>query len=303
MIERAPGICPLCGAASDCAAFPYATRWQGVEYRYLNCGGCGAAFVSPTPSERTLLETYEWEAYHQRHYGIPVAERASDERMLTALAQAGYGAGRILDFGCGSGDFLLAARRRGYDGAGVEYAPSAIRGARARTELPVTSLREALTSRERFDVVHLNDVLAHLPHPDELLASLCGLLSPDGVFAIGGGLERNHSVVYGAAVAAKLVRRQLRLEGDPPEAPPTMLVRTDARSQRSFFLRIGWRELHFELYETGWPYLTANGDAPRGPRSALRTTIGAAAVAVAETLPSLRLGNRFLAIERPGPRR
>ena len=284
--------CPLCGGPPRGPAFPYTTRWEGHDFRYVRCADCGAAYVSPLPDDAMLRRIYAWGEYHAAHY----ADARGGERharTLATLESERPQRGRLLDFGCGAGEFMLAATGRGWACAGVEYESSTIAAAAERTGLPVRSLADTLATGERFDVVHLADVVAHLPRPADTLRDLERLLVPGGRFVITGPLERGRSLVHWVSAGTGAARR---LVGRPPagSGPPTMLVRTDARAQRDFFARLGYRELRFDVYETGWPYLAAP--------SRLRRAVGRAAVALARIVPNASLGNRFLAVLSPGAR-
>jgi hypothetical protein len=178
---------------------------------------------------------------------------------------------------------------------GVEYTDTAIEQAAHRTGRSISTL-DALTARgARFDVIHLSDVLTHLPDPAGTFRRLQALLSPGGWFLVDGPLEANASFVLWTSVAVKRLRR--RLGRDPiPTRPPTMLLRLTRDGLRAFFTeRLGYQEEFFSVYETGWPLL-ADGASLRP-----RALIGMAAVFLSRLDPRRprRIGNRLIAIVRP----
>jgi len=289
--------CPLCCSERSVPSFPYETQWNSIHYAYLLCRNCGAGFVNPLPSEAALLEIYSWENYHNVHHRDPAPPR--DRRSMRTLSRILPPGGAVLDFGCGAGDFLRALRMAGYRCAGVEYEPSTIREAANRAGVSVRTLEETLRSDERFDVVHMSDVLPHLREPGTSLRVLERLLRPAGMFLIDGPLENNASVVSWTASSVKKIRRMLRVDS-PRHAPPTMLYRFTAASQRKFFERMGYREMFFEVYETGWPYRTPDGAEMKGPAKTVKGVIGWLAVSAAKVLP---LGNRYTAVYRPETKR
>lgn len=89
----------------------------------------------------------------------------------------------ILDYGCGFGHFLRAVRSVGFNGFGVEFDEDAARAAtrsKGAEVIPVGHFsRQAPIAK--YDVLHLGDVLEHLPDPAYTLAQLLDRLKL-GVF-------------------------------------------------------------------------------------------------------------------------
>jgi SAM-dependent methyltransferase len=118
-----------------------------------------------------------------------------------ALADAGAH-GRLLDVGCGTGDFLDFVRSRGWAAQGVE--PSGLASARARERgLDVfhgTLERFADGARGSFGAVTLLNVLEHVPDPLGYVRTCRALLAPGGAIAIV--VPNDFSEVQAAAAAA-----------------------------------------------------------------------------------------------------
>ena len=291
--------CPLCGAALGRDAFPYAHEWEGLVYRCRKCTHCSTTAVDPLPDEETLARVYDWERYHTVHYLGP-EQAVRHARALTLLGDLSPRPRTILDFGCGDGSFLMAAHAAGFACVGLERQPSTIRATAARTGLRVIGADELTAGDESFDVIHMSDVLGHLPDPAAALIDLERHLAPRGRFVVDGPLERNRSLVFWVARSSKLIRRALGARR-VPTAAPTMLMRTDLRAQRRFFTnRLGYRELVLMPYETGWPYLEPSGSL-RAPSGVARRCVGQLAVRLADSRFGRRLGmgNRFLGVFEP----
>jgi SAM-dependent methyltransferase len=89
--------------------------------------------------------------------------------------------GRILDVGCWTGSFLVAAERRGWDAVGVEPSDWAASEAKARgLDVHHAELDDADLAPESFDAVVSCDVLEHLADPGAALDQLIALLKPGG---------------------------------------------------------------------------------------------------------------------------
>jgi SAM-dependent methyltransferase len=150
-----------------------------------------------------------------------------------------------------------------------------------------------------YDVVHLGDVLEHLPDPRRIMGELQRALAPGGVFLIEGPLEENRSLVAWSAALTRRVKTALG-RSCYAAGPPTHLTRTSAGSQRRFFERgLGHELFHFEVAEDGWPYLAAVGE-PTG-KNRIRSAIGRTSILLARlgNVAGLQLGNRFIAVIRP----
>lgn len=284
--------CPLCDGQPTGETFPYRSRWEDREYTYLRCGGCGTAYLDPLPSEAVLSALYAPESYFASD--DPTAlDPAGHRPSIDLLTRLPGSRSKLLDFGCGNGAFMVAAHAAGFDVSGIEYTADGIASVRRATGLPVDDLHSAISKGTRFDVVHLGDVLEHVPQPFDLMRTLERLLAPDGLFFIEGPLQNNASIVQIATVVAKGIRRRLGRDRIPTY-PPYHLLLTHASAQKAFFTdRLGYRALLFDVLENGWPY---RGQARTGGIGGI-TKEGIALAAVLGARVQLPrwpvLGNRF----------
>jgi SAM-dependent methyltransferase len=90
-----------------------------------------------------------------------------------------------LDVGCGSGDFLLRMRGRGWEVLGVEPDPVAAAAAR-RSDLDVRDgmLADAAFADDTFDAIVLSHVIEHVHDPIALLRECHRVLRPGGVLVM-----------------------------------------------------------------------------------------------------------------------
>jgi len=105
--------------------------------------------------------------------------------------------GRLLDIGCGTGDFLQQARKREWDVSGVEMSANACRIAAERLGGGIYKgdLVEIELPPEWFDAVTLWHVFEHITSPNELLQAISRVLKPGGILIIEVPNIRNP--VYG----------------------------------------------------------------------------------------------------------
>lgn len=136
---------------------------------------------------------------------------------------------RVLDVGCGGGEFLACARAAGAAVQGIELDPAAAERCRA-AGIPVLqgSLFDVPIPPGPWDRITLWDVLDHLERPDAALALLVPTLAVDGLLVVRG---RN------GAVHVRARRMLARLPGLAARLPELAVV------HRWGFSPAGWRRL------------------------------------------------------------
>ena len=232
--------------------------WNKKKYTYVQCRACKTTHVSPYPNDSDFELMYAKDAYHDEHYHeINVDQYRGSIEWLSSLSGNRK---TLLDFGCGNGAFLLAAKQEGFICKGVEYDSETIKFASEKSGVEVKSLDETISSEEEFEIIHLGDVFEHLPQPEQILSQLEKMLAPNGVFFIEGPLENNPSLVYFSILAFNAIKRFVGIK-TISYSPPTHLVRTNQSAQKHYFIdNLGYKEICFEVYETGWPYYNQNGE-------------------------------------------
>ena len=103
-------------------------------------------------------------------------------RKLTWLKRLSGSTGRLLDVGTGTGEFMIAAKARGWKVSGVE--PNVT--ARNKAQGKGLQLSESLESIDNggYDVITLWHVLEHLPNLDESIEKLKALIKPNGILVL-----------------------------------------------------------------------------------------------------------------------
>jgi SAM-dependent methyltransferase len=97
--------------------------------------------------------------------------------------------GELLDIGCGTGNFLSAARAAGYEVTGIELDGNAAAYAKEKIGLPRVfpmSLSEFAQQypSKKFNVISFFEVLEHQAVPQEFLENVCSCLLPHGYIAL-----------------------------------------------------------------------------------------------------------------------
>lgn len=180
--------CPICGSRKLHYAF------SKLDYRLVHCDECEILLINPQPSDAELKLIYD-ENYFVEQQNIEERNRFSRMKRATArhyleeIGQyCGKKRGRLLEIGCGTGDFLFEARDHGYEVVGVEYSASAAESAQALLENKGKVLIGEFSDHARslgfFDVCVLSDVIEHVRSPVSFLKEIYRVLLPDGVLFI-----------------------------------------------------------------------------------------------------------------------
>jgi SAM-dependent methyltransferase len=86
--------------------------------------------------------------------------------------------GRLLDYGCGSGAFAIAAQAQGYDATGIE--PFSLLQEREVAPRLIAGTLKDLPPNDEFDIITMWHVLEHLEDPTAMLRQLSQHLSYEG---------------------------------------------------------------------------------------------------------------------------
>ncbi|MFO0966015.1 MAG: class I SAM-dependent methyltransferase [Gemmataceae bacterium] len=106
------------------------------------------------------------------------------------------GQGRLLDFGCGGGSFLIRMRRLGWNVTGLDFSSAVVDRLRATHGLTVHqgSLPHADLPDESFDVITMWESLEHVHQPLDVLRAAQRLLAKGGKILVS--LHNIESVAF-----------------------------------------------------------------------------------------------------------
>lgn len=155
----------------------------GAHADIFACAECGT-LQQPALYEQVDLAGLYRDMRDDVYLDEEPGRRRTARRLLDLVGQH-VQAGRLLDVGCGHGLLLDEARRRGFDGVGVEMSAAAAAHARNVLGLPVREhTLEELAEEESFDVITLVDVLEHVADPVATIERCYRHLRPDGLLCV-----------------------------------------------------------------------------------------------------------------------
>jgi SAM-dependent methyltransferase len=176
-------MCPLCGGTS-------AESFTLGDASLRRCATCELVYASSyADPDDVYVDGYLTAG---GTFGIDTSNElfqqylavANDIRVEIITRWAGS-TGRILDVGCGSGEFLARAAAAGWTVQGVEPMDESAEVARRRGVPVVTGmLEDAGLPVDHFDVVVANHVLEHMVDPVAFLRSVQRWVRPAGIVVI-----------------------------------------------------------------------------------------------------------------------
>lgn len=160
----------------------------------IECVTCGFKHIVPIPTQEEL-ETIYRDEYYSKEKPLYLKQYREDLDWWNLVYSDRYDIfeeylqpdrRRILDVGSGPGLFLLHGKQRGWRTLGIE--PSAQAAAHS-CDLGVEIVEDFLTEASagklcKFDVVHMSEVLEHIPDPTGMLELTSNLLTPGGLICV-----------------------------------------------------------------------------------------------------------------------
>ena len=196
--------CELCGGSDPRLLFVAKDRYgdPASEFRVVRCKTCRLVYVNPRPTDDCISAFYPADYFDDEvlHKSIdPESLLWLEARRLRDIER--FASGRsILDVGCGTGQFLGAAKAAGWTTLGVEVSTLAAGYAREHYGLDVIQ-KDVLAAQlpdETFDVVTMWMVLEHLHHPRPVLGEVFRVLKPGGLFvALVPNISSTQARIFG----------------------------------------------------------------------------------------------------------
>ena len=162
------------------------------DFHLCECLNCGLLYTMPRPTKEKIGAYYKSEEYYSHQENkkgfIPkLYERVKKINLKYKyhLATEDIKGGKLLDIGCGVGDFIHTAEEKGWQCTGVEPSEDARTIAKTRTKANFIN-SEALESipNETFDVITMWHVLEHVDDLKWQVTQLQRLIKTNGKIVI-----------------------------------------------------------------------------------------------------------------------
>ena len=177
-----------------------------LETSIVKCQECGLIYPNPMP-----VQEY---ADIQNNFANPKDYFSQDtvkktgffKNVLREIKCFKPKKGRILDVGCGRGEFLYAAKEEGWDAVGTDISETFVKYAKEKYDVKAIAgnLARAGLEEESFDVVCLISVIQYVQDPKATLGVIRRLLKKDGILYIEATNE--DALIFKVANLFKSVR-------------------------------------------------------------------------------------------------
>ena len=177
-------VCPLCGSA-------FSLLYNLPHSKIVKCEQdfCGFVFAETQPSDGDLQKIYNTIYYLEGDTDTEKAEKPNsdalkfEQHFAFLLNRFDLSTARIMDYGCGIGNFLEVVQRAGIAApVGVELNDRA----RAHAREKGFRVEKSIEAHEgkSIDVVYMNDVIEHLRDPVEELGKIRRVLTQGGALFV-----------------------------------------------------------------------------------------------------------------------
>ena len=213
--QKSPKNCPLCGEKAD---FKFIQDFKRLNdtFSLYECSKCHAQFWIPFKNPG--------EPFYETQFRITILDRIRRGRGLSwwhkecikFLREMNIRKGRVLDIGCGTGEFLYSVQKLGLEAWGVDFDGNAVKIAKNFYNLKKifkNSWKDFSQRKDlpKFNIITFFEVLEHLDDIPEFLRFVVRIASPDAY------------VIFSTPN-----RSRKALAADPSDDfPPTHLTRWD----------------------------------------------------------------------------
>lgn len=195
-------FCKICGSREVITLFVAGnTHGRHIldttsRFNILSCKDCGVIFVGDVIVNDEYFSKY----YRQDYYGSGISGNFvnsalglfgkavigfKESRILKNLRLQNSAKVRILDIGCGSGNFLTSINSKIFEKYGVEVNLEGYEKCRQQNlRVFNKQLKECSFEAEYFDVITMWHVLEHLDKPEELLIEARRILKNGGLLIV-----------------------------------------------------------------------------------------------------------------------
>ena len=184
--------CDLCGEAETRPFRITRDHLQGGTrpLSFVQCKQCGLIYLNPRPTRTQIGAYYPDLAYHafESAHGWKDALQTRVRRREAQQLLSGQQHPRVLEIGCGTGEFLAMLQQLGATTYGLEPNAKAAQVAREQSQSTIVTgtlddvLPDALP--QGLDLVIMRYALEHVHSPRETLRRIAALLKPGGRVAL-----------------------------------------------------------------------------------------------------------------------
>lgn len=197
--------CPICKSSSftktlECKDYTVSQK----NFSLVSCNSCDFVFTNPIPTEDEIGSYYESEEYishSNTNKGIvnTLYQKVRNHTLQKKiqLLQSLSKSHKLLDIGCGTGEFLNVCVQNKYIVEGIEPSPTAAKQAKDNYKLSVHNESQLDNfEAEQFDFITMWHVLEHVYHLNDRILQIKRLLSKEGHVIIAVPNRTSYDAAY-----------------------------------------------------------------------------------------------------------
>ncbi|MFN3996612.1 class I SAM-dependent methyltransferase [Algoriphagus sp.] len=191
MLERL-SKCPLCKSGRFLNYAEITDHAVSKEnFMLCKCSDCQLVFTNPRPSQEGIGPYYNFPEYFSHDDKTRNLTQWLYKKIRTyniskkvSFIETFKKKGKLLDYGCGTGEFLKAAKKQGWKVEGVEPNEKARRQANLKLKNKIKPALEEIKKDSEFDVITLYHVLEHIHDLRKTIKKIISHLNSDGYLII-----------------------------------------------------------------------------------------------------------------------
>ena len=216
MILETISVCPICsGESFDSVLVTRDYTVSQKDFSLQQCKNCKFLLTNPRPDQASIAQFYQSEKYISHSGGnrsfidqVYLQARKITLRSKFELISRYKKSGALLDYGCGTGEFLQHMQNHHWIVDGVEPSENARHKAHQLTKQGIKNQLNEIS--KKFDVITLWHVLEHVHNLNAKVLELKSHLDQDGIIFIAvPNYESADSKKYGHYWAGYDVPRHL----------------------------------------------------------------------------------------------
>lgn len=186
-----PDKCPVCGSIKITQFLDLPDHFLTREkFQLVRCSNCEVLITSPAPTPDKIFSYYKSDEYVSHNdskkgwvnFAYQQVKNITLRQKVALIKNYTQGS-KLLDYGCGTGDFLKYASNQQFDVSGIEPDKSAREIALSKG-ISVHDISHLEAQKSSYDVVTLWHVLEHTYDPVQTLRQLKSLLSAQGILIL-----------------------------------------------------------------------------------------------------------------------
>lgn len=209
-----------------------------IEYKLYECQNCSVQYWIPLKNPGS-----KWYEQDYRYSGInkdpEMRPNWNHKKIISYLSPR---SGKVLDVGCGTGNFLFHAKENGWQTYGFDFDPQAVNAAQAVFDLENIEVNDLVQYYEahrdkKFDLVTFFDVFEHIDNHNKFISNIRGMLVDDGYIAMSMPYRKGFSWLK------------------PNDLPPRHLTRWDRTSIRKYLQSQGFKTIYIRRRTEGLTHI------------------------------------------------